>query len=100
MIKQISGGAIYMNKYFTKLLAAAALVVVPAVTFSTASVAADTVLRAATDTGFPPFEFRDEATGEYVGFDMDLLREISERAGFEYELNAMAFPDIIPKIQT
>lgn len=87
-----------MNKHLTKFIAVAAIALAPFIGLSTAQ-GADTVLRAATDTGFPPFEFRDDKTGEYVGFDMDMLREISERAGFEYELNAMAFPGIIPGIQ-
>lgn len=44
----------------------------------------------ATDTTFAPFEFQD-ANGEYVGIDMDLLKAIAEDQGFEYELRPFGF---------
>lgn len=53
-----------------------------------------------TDTSYVPFEFLDQESGEYVGFDIDLLKAISEEAGFEYELKPMDFNGIIPAIQT
>lgn len=61
--------------------------------------AADTV-KVATDPSFVPFEMLDQETGEMTGFDMDIIREVSERAGFEYELNTMDFNGIIPAVQT
>ncbi len=88
-----------MNKHLARLLAATAIAVAPLVALSTAGAQSSDVLRASTDTSFPPFEFRDEDSGEYVGFDMDMLEEISKRAGFEYELDPIAFPGIIPGIQ-
>ena len=36
------------------------------------------------DNDFAPFEFLDEATGEYIGVDMDLLAAIAEDQGFQY----------------
>ena len=57
-------------------------------------------LTAMTDPSFPPFEMRDDESGEMVGFDMDLLKEIAERAGFEYDLKLLDFPGIIPALQT
>jgi basic membrane protein A len=39
----------------------------------------------ATDATWPPFEFVDETTKEFVGFDIDLMKAIAEAAGFEYE---------------
>jgi polar amino acid transport system substrate-binding protein len=44
----------------------------------------------ATDTTFAPFEFQD-AGGNYVGIDMDLLAAIAADQGFEYEVNALGF---------
>ena len=44
----------------------------------------------ATDTTFAPFEFRD-ASGELTGIDMDLIREIAERQGFEVDIKALGF---------
>ncbi|TFH87549.1 transporter substrate-binding domain-containing protein [Billgrantia azerbaijanica] len=58
------------------------------------------VLRAVTDPSFVPFEMMDQETGEMVGFDMDILAEVAERAGFEYNLQTMDFNGIIPAVQT
>ncbi len=40
-------------------------------------------IRVGLDAAYPPFEFIDEATGEIVGFDVDLAREIGRRLGLE-----------------
>lgn len=53
-----------------------------------------------TDTNYVPFEFLDAESGEYIGFDMDLLAAIAEEVGFEYELKPMDFAGIIPALQT
>ncbi len=53
-----------------------------------------------TDPSFVPFEMMDQETGEMVGFDMDIISEVAERAGFEYNLETMDFNGIIPAIQT
>ncbi len=34
------------------------------------------------DAEFPPYGYRDEATGEYVGFDLDLAQEVCTRNGW------------------
>jgi polar amino acid transport system substrate-binding protein len=44
----------------------------------------------ATDTTFAPFEFQN-AGGEFVGIDMDLLVAIAEDQGFEYTVNSVGF---------
>ncbi|PWG62932.1 transporter substrate-binding domain-containing protein [Spiribacter halobius] len=64
------------------------------------SLQAQETLQAVTDPSFVPFEMRDRETGEMVGFDMDILAEVAERAGFEYELETMDFQGIIPALQT
>lgn len=68
------------------------------------SVAASTVnaetLRVVTDPSFVPFEMMDQETGEMVGFDMDIISEVAERAGFDYNLRTMDFNGIIPALQT
>lgn len=35
------------------------------------------------DASFPPYGYKDEATGEYVGFDLDLAAEVCERNGWK-----------------
>ena len=54
----------------------------------------------ATDPSFVPFEMMDEETGEMTGFDMDMIRELADRAGFEVNINTMDFNGIIPAVQT
>ncbi|WP_163557892.1 transporter substrate-binding domain-containing protein [Halomonas sp. NO4] len=58
------------------------------------------VLEVVTDPSFVPFEMMDTETGEMIGFDMDILAEVAERAGFEYNLQTMDFNGIIPAVQT
>ncbi|MCG7599640.1 transporter substrate-binding domain-containing protein [Halomonas sp. McH1-25] len=61
---------------------------------------AQETVSAVTDPSFVPFEMMDKDTGEMVGFDMDILREIADRAGFELDLRTMDFNGIIPAVQT
>jgi ABC-type amino acid transport substrate-binding protein len=46
---------------------------------------ASTKVRVATDASWPPFEYVDEQTKEIVGFDIDLMKAIAEKGGFEVE---------------
>lgn len=66
---------------------------------SSVSQAAETV-SAVTDPSFVPFEMMDKDSGEMVGFDMDILREVADRAGFDINLRTMDFNGIIPAVQT
>lgn len=58
------------------------------------------MLEVVTDPSFVPFEMMDQESGEMVGFDMDIISELAERAGFEYNLRTMDFNGIIPAVQT
>ncbi|WP_043531250.1 transporter substrate-binding domain-containing protein [Litchfieldella xinjiangensis] len=53
-----------------------------------------------TDPSFVPFEMLDQESGEMVGFDMDIIHEIADRAGFQVDLETMDFNGIIPAVQT
>lgn len=70
-----------------------------ALTVATTAVNAET-LRVVTDPSFVPFEMMDQETGEMIGFDMEIIREVADRAGFEIDLNTMDFNGIIPALQT
>lgn len=65
-----------------------------------ASAASAETLRVVTDPSFVPFEMMDQKTGEMIGFDMEIIAEVAERAGFEYDLKTMDFNGIIPALQT
>lgn len=45
----------------------------------------------ASDTAFPPFEYMDTATNQYVGIDLDILAAIAEDQGFAYTVNHVGF---------
>ena len=45
---------------------------------------ATTVIKVGTNAEYQPFEFVDE-NGEIVGFDVDIVNEVAQRAGFEVE---------------
>ncbi len=52
----------------------------------------------ATDKGFSPFEFQD-ADGNIVGIDMDILKAIAEDQGFEYDLQYIGWDAAIAACQ-
>lgn len=51
-----------------------------------------------TSADYPPYESVDEA-GEFVGFDMDLIREVGARMGLEVQISDMAFDALIAALQ-
>jgi polar amino acid transport system substrate-binding protein len=51
-----------------------------------------------TSADYPPYEFTD-ATGAFVGFDMDLIRAIGERIGKEVKIVDMGFDTLIAGLQ-
>ncbi len=70
-----------------------------ALTVAAGTASAET-LRVVTDPSFVPFEMMDPETGEMIGFDMEIIREVADRAGFEVDLKTMDFNGIIPALQT
>ena len=57
------------------------------------------ILVVATSADFPPFEFIDDA-GNYVGFDMDLIRALADEMDVEIRIDNMDFGGIIMAIYT
>ncbi|MGM9937611.1 MAG: transporter substrate-binding domain-containing protein [Candidatus Ornithomonoglobus sp.] len=53
----------------------------------------------ATDTAFPPFEFTD-ASGNFVGIDVDIMAAIAEDQGFDYELQSLGFDAALAAVQS
>ena len=69
-----------------KLAAAAAAATL---VFSFTAEAAPT-LRVGSLTVYPPFEYLDSKTGQYEGFDMDLIREIGRRNDLDIRIVSMS----------
>ncbi|MDO4935871.1 MAG: basic amino acid ABC transporter substrate-binding protein [Phascolarctobacterium sp.] len=61
--------------------------------------AAQKVLRVGTEPTFAPFEFTNEQ-GEFVGFDMDLIRAMGKEAGYKVEIQNIGFDGLIPAVQS
>jgi polar amino acid transport system substrate-binding protein len=58
------------------------------------------VVQVATDATWPPFELVDEATKELVGFDIDLMNAIAEKAGFQVEFINTPFDPLLAGVST
>ncbi|XKH61864.1 transporter substrate-binding domain-containing protein [Halomonas sediminis] len=67
---------------------------------ASAAMAQTPTVNVVTDPSFVPFEMMDTDTGEMIGFDMDIINEVAERAGFDINLTTMEFNGIIPAVQT
>ena len=44
------------------------------------------LLVAGMDAAYPPFGFKDSKTGEFVGFDLDIIRAIGRTADFRVKV--------------
>lgn len=55
------------------------------------------VLKVGTSPDFPPFEFIDEK-GNIVGIDIDLVKAIAKRLGYEVEVISIDFEGLIPAL--
>jgi len=51
-----------------------------------------------TSADYPPYESVDDS-GNFVGFDMDLIREVGKRMGVDVEIKDMAFDALIAAVQ-
>lgn len=60
----------------------------------------ESVLVVGTSADFPPFEYKDPETGEIVGFDIELIKLIAQRIGYDrVEIKDMDFDSLIPALQ-
>jgi arginine/lysine/histidine transporter system substrate-binding protein len=55
-----------------------------------------------TSADYPPYEFRDTATGsdEIIGFDVDIAKYITSQLGYGLEIKDTDFSGIIPALQS
>ncbi|PTX61812.1 glutamine transport system substrate-binding protein [Melghirimyces profundicolus] len=92
-----------MNKIVQKLGIATLVLVLSLSAVACSSSSGDQAkekITVGTDSSFVPFEFLNEETNEYDGFDIDLVKALSKEVGFEYELKTMDFNGLIPALQT
>jgi polar amino acid transport system substrate-binding protein len=55
-----------------------------------------------TSADYPPYEYRDTATGkdEIIGFDVDIANRIAKELGFQLQIKDTDFNGIIPALQS
>lgn len=56
------------------------------------------VLKVGAEMTFAPFEFQDENSKEYAGFDMDLAKAIGKQMGYEVQIQNIGFDGLIPAL--
>lgn len=62
--------------------------------------AAKTSIRVATEASYPPFEMVDEQTRDLIGFDIELMKAIGEKANLEIEFVNTPFDSVLAGIAT
>ncbi len=60
--------------------------------------AAKPALKVGTSADYPPYESKDDKNN-YVGFDMDLVREVGKRIGRDVQIVDMSFDGLIAAVQ-
>lgn len=65
-----------------------------------ASVLAKGKLVAAIEVGSEPFTFADVETGEYIGFNIDIMKGFCEAIGVELELAPMEFSELFESVNS
>jgi ABC-type amino acid transport substrate-binding protein len=58
------------------------------------------VIRVATDASFPPFGYLSEDTGEVVGFEIDLMNTLAERAGLRVEYSNLTWDEMLDSMNS
>ncbi len=56
-------------------------------------------IRVGTDPTWPPYQLRDNVTGEIVGFEVDLANAAAAKLGLKIQWNDVAFDNIILSVQ-
>lgn len=65
-----------------------------------ASIKASGKIRVGVEPVYPPLEYRDPATGDLAGFDIDLGNAIAAKLGVKIDWQETVFQQLIPSLQT
>ncbi len=85
-----------MKKFLTSMLVVAMAAVLVACGGNDAG---DKVYIIATDTTYPPFEMQD-ASGNLIGIDIDLIKAIAEDQGFKIDIQSLGFDAACTALET
>jgi polar amino acid transport system substrate-binding protein len=84
----------------SKSLFMVSVVVILSLVLGACSQSTGTKVRVATEAAYPPFEVVDENSKELVGFDIDLMNAVAEKAGFEVEYQNTPFDSVLAGMAT
>ena len=76
-----------------------ALIAALVMTLSCTAAMADDIVYVATNPEYPPFESVADDGETIVGYEVDLLNAIVEKAGFEYQFESMQFASVVSSVQ-
>ena len=85
-----------MSKKIISLVVVAVLVLSFGLVGCSKDAAPSKVLKVGSEVSFAPFEFQEEGSKEYTGFDMELIRAIGKQMGYEVQIQNMGFDGLIP----
>ncbi|PQL18993.1 basic amino acid ABC transporter substrate-binding protein [Veillonella denticariosi JCM 15641] len=91
-----------LHNKFKKLILGSCMLIMAGAVVGGCGSTADTSnkLIVGTNATFVPFEFKDEKTQDYTGFDIELIRAIGKRINKDVELKNVAFDALIPALNT
>jgi cystine transport system permease protein len=58
------------------------------------------VVRVGTEGVYPPFSYRDPDTNELTGFDIDVMKAIGEKAGWDLQFVEAPFDSLFPALDS
>jgi His/Glu/Gln/Arg/opine family amino acid ABC transporter permease subunit len=61
---------------------------------------APTVLRVGTEGTYPPFTYDDPATGELTGYDIEVVKAVAAKAGWELKFVKAPFDSLFPALDS
>ncbi len=82
------------------LLSATAAVAMTTAMMGSALAYSHDVLRVGTEPTFAPFEFLNTKNNQITGYDIELIKVIGQKAGYEVEVMSMGFDALIPALAT
>lgn len=58
------------------------------------------VLTMGTSADYPPFESIDATSGDYIGFDIELTKQIADKLGYELKISNLDFDGLVSALQS
>lgn len=87
-------------KFTMVALMMVSLLVLPGCGTTAPAPVAKTILKVGTEAAYAPFEYKDEKSDAYIGFDLDLVKAVGEAADMDVKIENLAWDGLIPALNT